>query len=181
MKKSRHALSNTEIYTFLFFSASLIGFIWEVVFTRIMHGEFYNRGFFYGPWLPLYGSGSILIYFFLHKKKKQPIVCFFLSGIIASTLELLTGLFQHALFGLRYWDYSGLPFNLGGYICLLSFLCFGFAGSFYITYAAPFLITKWSLLSTRPRQIILKLFILFFTMDFILAIFFPNKGPGITF
>ena len=121
MKMCKHALSNLELYLFIFFSSAIIGFIWEILYTYLLEQVWYKRGFFYGPWLPIYGSGAIVIYFFLHKKNKQPVFCFFSSGILCSLIELCTGWFQHTVYGLRYWDYSDRFMNLGGYICLLSF------------------------------------------------------------
>ena len=181
MTNSKPAFSKTETYLFLFFSAAVIGFIWEVLYTFWMYGDFYKRGFFYGPWLPLYGSGAVSIFCFLHKKKKQPIFCFFFSGIISSAIELFTGLLQHKLWGLRYWDYSGRFLNLSGYICLLSFVTFGIAGALYTGIVAPYLLSKWEPISRRMRHIILKVLILLFIFDFCVSIIFPNKGTGITF
>lgn len=40
------------------------------------------------------------------------------GGIFITSLELITGSFVNILFGMQVWDYSQLPFNLFGQICL---------------------------------------------------------------
>lgn len=42
-----------------------------------------------------------------------------LSAVLVTTVELLTGLLVNRLLGWGVWDYSALPMNLGGQICLL--------------------------------------------------------------
>ena len=42
---------------FFFFVTSVGGFLWEVLIFFVKDGRFRNRGFLYGPWLPVYGAG----------------------------------------------------------------------------------------------------------------------------
>ena len=44
---------------FFFFLASIGGFLWEVLIFLFQDGIFRNRGFLYGPWLPVYGAGAV--------------------------------------------------------------------------------------------------------------------------
>ena len=60
----------------IFFTMSLTGWLWEVCLHLISDGSFVNRGFLHGPWLPIYGSGSILILTLLHKLRKKPLLEF---------------------------------------------------------------------------------------------------------
>lgn len=46
------------------------------------------------------------------------IIQMFLGGIIITTLELITGYIVNIKLHLGVWDYSTLPFNFGGQICL---------------------------------------------------------------
>ena len=52
-------------YILLFFTFSFIGFIWEVFLHLLNDGVFVNRGTMHGPWLPIYGTGGVLILFLL--------------------------------------------------------------------------------------------------------------------
>lgn len=47
---------------FFFFLCAIGGFFWEVLFMYLIDGHFAKRGFFYGPWLPIYGAGAVLFY-----------------------------------------------------------------------------------------------------------------------
>ena len=109
------------MYFYLFFLASVLGFLWEVLLYFVLHHYFVNRGFFYGPWLPVYGAGAVLLEAFLqrlHIHRAVPV--FAVSALTCSTLEYLLGAYLAWYRGLRYWDYSHLPFHLNGHICLYS-------------------------------------------------------------
>ena len=56
---------------FFFFLASIGGFFWEVIIFLIKDGQFRNRGFLYGPWLPVYGVGAVLFYLLLGKPMER--------------------------------------------------------------------------------------------------------------
>ena len=98
---------------YFFFLGSIGGFLWEVAIFLYRDKTFANRGFLYGPWLPVYGIGAVLFYLLLgcRRKKIHPAGVFFLSAGIGTGLELLIGWFLDIFWNLRYWDYSGYPFH----------------------------------------------------------------------
>lgn len=55
---------------FLFFAAAIGGFLWEVLIFVLKEDTFRNRGFLYGPWLPVYGIGAILFYVLLKPRSR---------------------------------------------------------------------------------------------------------------
>lgn len=56
-----------------FFLGSFSGFLWETLIFLVKDNTFRNRGFFYGPWLPVYGIGAVVFYcFFIIPAKKYP-------------------------------------------------------------------------------------------------------------
>lgn len=162
-------------YLFLFYTASFCGFLWEVLLYLIQEHRFCNRGFFYGPWLPIYGVGAVIIYFFLHNQKKHPVRCFLYSGIIGAAVELLTGWFLLTFFHTRYWDYTRQFLNLGGYICLYSILGFALAGTILICFAVPPLLRLWCLLPLRLRLNLIALLVLLSAIDTAAALIVPNN------
>ena len=124
---------------FFFFTGSVCGYVWEVLIFLLKEGTFRNRGFLYGPWLPVYGIGAVLFSVVLSPrellpdssgkyKKNHPVTVFFLSTLLGSGLELVIGWFLDFFWNLRYWDYSGYFLDFRGYICLVSALGFGIAG-----------------------------------------------------
>jgi len=168
-------------YFFLFYVAAFAGFIWEVLLYFIQEQSFYKRGFFHGPWLPIYGCGAVIIYFFLHKKKSHPIQCFFFSGLIGGTVELFIGWILFTFFHAKYWDYTNQFLNVGGYICLYSILGFGLAGMILVCYAAPKLLGIWVRLPLKLRLNLIAVLIILLAIDTATSLLVPNAGKGVTF
>ena len=84
-----------------------------------------NRGFMRGPFLPIYGSGAIVM-LLAAKPFWDNLWMVYVAGCIGATaLEYVTGVVMEALFKVRYWDYSNKPFNFQGHICLGSTLAWG--------------------------------------------------------
>lgn len=108
-----------------FYIYCLLGWIWESTYVSIKDRQWTNRGFMYGPWLPIYGSGAICILFAALPASQNVLLIFLLGAISASILEYVTGTMMEALFKVRYWDYSGEAFNLNGHICLKCSIVWG--------------------------------------------------------
>lgn len=78
-----------------------------------------------GPFLPLYGTGAIMM-LVVSMPFQNHLFLTFLAGVIGATvLEYVTGVVMEALFKVRYWDYSDQKFNFQGHICLSSSLAWG--------------------------------------------------------
>lgn len=171
-----------KMYFYLFFLASVLGFLWEVLLYFVLHHSFVNRGFFYGPWLPVYGAGAVLLEAFLqrmHIHRALPV--FAVSALTCSTLEYLLGAYLAWYRGLRYWDYSHLPFHLNGHICLYSFLGFGIAGALLHRFVSPHLHTLAAKKLPRPLCVTAVILCLLFAGDFLYSCYAPNTGNDICF
>lgn len=100
----------------------------EVSFQAVKTGRFINRGFLNGPLCPIYGFGALgVIYFLTDIGKTNKLVLFFGSVFIATALELVGGFLLEKIFHKKWWDYSEMRFNLGGYICLEFSILWGLA------------------------------------------------------
>ena len=166
---------------FLFFLASFLGFLWEVVIFLIKEHTFYNRGFLYGPWLPIYGIGAVLFFLLLRKIEQRPFLVFLLSGLIGAILEYGIGWFLNHFFHLRYWDYSNYFCNWNGYICFWSVLGFCVAGVLWVCVISHFALYFYEKMPASWQRRLLQLLILAFLIDCIAALLVPNQGNGITF
>ena len=112
------ATYTTAQWFFFFYVYCFIGWIWESGFVSAKSHQLVNRGFMHGPFLPIYGSGAIVILISTIGVKDN-LYLVFLFGMISSTiLEYFTGAAMEKLFQVRYWDYSKHKFNLKGHICL---------------------------------------------------------------
>ncbi len=125
----------------LFFICCFLGWIYELIFYRIDTGEFIKRGQGFGPWLPIYGFGAMLILLITSKRKFSVFSVFLISAISSGVLELVVG---WALFnfgnGLRLWDYNTEIWNfgnIGGYVCLRSILIFALMGTVFCFIIEP--------------------------------------------
>ncbi|MBQ8189020.1 MAG: putative ABC transporter permease [Lachnospiraceae bacterium] len=166
---------------FLFACSSVAGYIWEVVLTYARTGILCNRGFMHGPWLPIYGVGALFLLFLLYRFADHPIIVFFLSGIIGSFVELITGLALDIYWNVRYWDYSGLKLDLAGYVSFISFLGFCLAGTLWVCILVPLLYKVWKYIPALARCASALLFCTIFFIDYVYSLFCPNSGTGITF
>ena len=111
---------------FLFFYIyCFLGWIWETVYVSAKSGHFENRGFMNGPFLPIYGSGAIVILFATLPVRTNAILVFLFGMIAATVLELFTGIAMERLFHVRYWDYSYRKIQYKGHICLVSSIAWG--------------------------------------------------------
>ena len=112
-------------WLFFFYFYCFFGWCFESTYVSIKSKRFVNRGFMRGPFLPLYGSGAIMM-LLVSKPFQEHIVLVYIAGCIGATvLEYVTGVVMEALFKVRYWDYSNQPFNFQGHICLGSSLAWG--------------------------------------------------------
>lgn len=175
----RVSVINPENCIFLFFVTAIVGYLWEVLLFFLAEGQLYNRGFFHGPWLPVYGTGAVLIFLLLYPQRRQPIRCFFLSAIIGAVVEFFTGKLLHTLFCRRYWNYTGAFMHIGGYVCMYSVLGFALAGSLFVCVVAPFLLTRFERLPRRMRRAILALLLFLFLVDAAVSLLSPNEGSGV--
>lgn len=91
----------------------------------VLKGKWVNRGFMRGPFLPIYGSGAIIVLIFTLPYRDNAVAVFFMGMISATILEYFTGVAMEKLFHVRYWDYSKNKFNVNGHICLSSSLAWG--------------------------------------------------------
>lgn len=130
-----------EFFTFFiyFFIYSVIGWILETLYCRMLDGKWTNRGFLFGPYCPIYGFGALLIITFLNNFISSPIQVFFLGMIFTSTLEYVTSFILEKMFNAKWWDYSKRKFNINGRICLLNSLEFAILGIILTYLAHPIL------------------------------------------
>lgn len=113
-------------WLFFFYFYCFFGWCFESAYVSLKSRKPVNRGFMRGPFLPLYGTGAIMM-LVVSMPFQDNVVLVYVSGCIGATiLEYVTGVTMEALFKVRYWDYSKNKFNFQGHICLGSSLAWGF-------------------------------------------------------
>lgn len=109
-----------------FYIYCFFGWCFESTYVSIKSRKFVNRGFMNGPFLPIYGTGAIVVLFVTIPLKGNDVLVYVCGALAATLLELVTGICMEALFKVRYWDYSNQKFNFMGHICLSSTIAWGF-------------------------------------------------------
>lgn len=155
----------TMQWMLLFFAYCVLGWVWESCYVSVRQHAWVNRGFLYGPWLPIYGFGAIII-LFLTLPVREHLLLVYLFGMAGSTiLEYITGAAMEKLFHMRYWDYSQHRFNLNGHICLSVSLAWGVFSILLVSFLHPpvekliLLIPAWL---AEPLSLVL---VALFTLD----------------
>ena len=110
-----------------FFCYSFWGWFYESTLCSLVgESRFFNRGFLLGPYCPIYGVGALICWLALDGCDSVYVI-FFVSALLCCALEYVTSFGMEKLFHARWWDYSNLPFQLHGRVCLYGGIIFGTA------------------------------------------------------
>lgn len=105
------------VWYLLFYS--LLGFLGEVLYARLTHSKKPDRKCrLFLPLCPVYGIGATLIALLPRTITGRPLLYFLVAAGIASGVEYALSVFYEKVWGVTFWDYSQLPGNLHGRICL---------------------------------------------------------------
>lgn len=157
-------------YLWFFVIYAFLGWCVEVAFHTVTSGKFVNRGFLNGPVCPVYGFGMIILIFSLGPFVENFILLFIGSFILTSVLEFITGFVLEKVFNSKWWDYSTMPFNIKGYICLSFSIVWGLASVFMLNIIHPAINKFISILDNTIGNLFLVLIISYFIADFIITI-----------
>lgn len=167
-------------FVWLFFLLSIFGWIWEGFICLFQNDRYVNRGFLSGPWLPIYGMGGVMLEILFHKWRDKPIMTFVSSMVLCTLLEYFTGWYLELTWGVKWWDYSDMPFNLHGRICLLGSLMFGLGGMLLVGVIAPLFYSLYRKVPFGVRVSLGLIVIVVFAADAAYSAILPHAGRGIT-
>ena len=165
----------------IFLSMSMFGWLWEVGMHLVSYGEFVNRGALHGPWLPIYGTGAVLILTVLNRFRKNPALEFGATIVLCGFLEYMTSLVMEIVTGgTKWWDYSGYFLNLNGRICAEGLLVFGIGGLAIVYIIAPVIDDLTGRLNERKVMTVCTVLLVLFLADAVYSQIHPNTGEGVT-
>lgn len=148
----------------LFWLYSFLGWLMETTLVSLQSKKFINRGFFMGPYCPIYGTGGVLL-LVLSPYKDSPFLVFILSIVICSIIEYLTSYILEMIYKVRWWDYSNRMFNLNGRVCLFNSICFGLLGMLMVSYLNPVFLNLITSLSDTILTIIALIILIITLID----------------
>lgn len=177
-----HYLRHYSIWSIvaMFFIFCFIGWSWEVSLHLVEDGVFVNRGTMFGPWLPIYGSGGVLILLVLYRFRNRPGLEATLTVLLCGVLEYVSHWYLELTKHTKWWDYSGYFLNLNGRICAEGLLVF-MLGGMAIVYALGPVIDNW--LRKVNKKVLMTVCIILlslFAVDLVYSSKHPNTGKGIT-
>ena len=164
----------------VFFTFCMVGWVWEVVLNLIRYGQFSNRGMLHGPWLPIYGSGVVMIAVLLKRFRSKPMLEAAAIVLLCGFVEFMTSFITEKLTGMRWWDYTGYFLNLDGRICgegLAVFMLGGMAAIYLLVPAIDAMTMRF-----KPKLLVgvCIALLICFTGDLVYSCIHPNTGAGIT-
>lgn len=104
-------------YFFYFIVYSFLGWVLEGTYNLYSKGNFRKEGFLKGPIKPMYGFAPLLLLFAKDQALSLPIFLL-LALIIPSAVEYVSGWLLKSIFHKQWWDYTNMPYQLQGHICL---------------------------------------------------------------
>ena len=139
-EKKRFTVNGISIWRILayFIIYSIAGYIIETLYGMITKGVWESRqSFLYGPFCGIYGLGAVVMIVCLHKFPKKYNALFIGGFIVGSIVEYVVSLFGEMVLGVKWWDYSNMPLNLNGRICVYFSVFWGFLGIYLIASLNP--------------------------------------------
>ena len=144
---------------------SFLGFVVETIFGMLTKGVIESRkSCFYGPFCCIYGLGAAIMIPGLKKFKRSNWTLFIAGAIEGSVIEYVVGWIGEVIFQIKWWDYSNMPFNIHGRICILFSVFWGLLALVLIRLINPYieiLIDKIPKKIFNVTTIILTIFLLF--------------------
>lgn len=184
-----------RMYFFLFMLYSFIGWIYETIIFSLEEGHFINRGFNFGPYIPIYGFGAVIIMIIIsrfiaepdksNKFNIRPLKIFLLILILSTFAELIGSYIMEYTLGLVLWDYSNEWMNFQGRISPRTSFIFAAGGTAVFYTIQPLgkkLIDRISVKGQKIfASILLTLVLIDFSASLVTTIWFSDsiKRAGI--
>lgn len=158
-------------FIWIFIISCILGYIVEEIWCYIKLGHFESRqALVYGPLSVVYGMGAVILTAALYKLRNSKwYVIFLVSFFVGTVTEYIASLGQEIIFGSVAWDYSNVPFNINGRVCLLYSLFWGLLGILWIKIFYPLMSNVIEKIPIKLGTILTWAFIVFFVFDCFLS------------
>ena len=155
----------------LFFLGAFLGDIAETIFCYATTGRLMSRSsVVYGPFSIVWGLGCVLLTAILYQYRNRSDSYIFIFGtVVGGAYEYICSVFTELVFGTVFWDYSKIPFNLGGRINLLYCFFWGIAAVVWLKILYPFLSNLIEKIPPKPGIVLTWILIVFMTVNIIIS------------
>lgn len=153
---------------------SVLGYIIETIFGIITKGTWESRqSFLYGPFCGIYGLGAVIMILSLQYFNQNNNRLFIGGFIVGSLIEYIVSWVGEMILNVKWWDYSNMPLNLNGRICVFFSIFWGFLAIYLMSYINPKVdrLIEWikSKISIKKLKVITLIVIIFLFVDFVLT------------
>ena len=158
-----------------FFLYGCIGWCVEGVYAAVKEHTLVNRGFLCGPICPIYGFGMVGLVYSVQliplpdSGSMSAVSIFFIGMVLTTAIELVGGWVLYKLYHIRWWDYSKMKYNLGGYICPQFSLLWGLGSVLMIKVVHPLLARGSNPMPFRVMLILDIVLLIIFVVDVIVS------------
>ena len=158
---------------FIFYS--FLGWVWESIYCSAKEKKWADRGFLFGPICPIYGScvvaaSAIFSSVDALKSPDFPIWGIFILSYIGSAIaEFGTSWVLEKRFNARWWDYSDIPLNIQGRICVPVSIAFGLAGVAVVKFLIPAVENVHTMVSPTVYEVLAIVLAAIFGADYALT------------
>lgn len=154
-------------FVWIFAACCVVGFTVETIWCFIRHGYIESRkSLVYGPLSVAYGIGGILLTAVLNRFRTSSLPkIFIISFVVGTVAEYICSLGQEIVFGSVAWDYSELPLNINGRVCLLYSIFWGVLGIGWVKLILPFFEKIIGKIPVRLNNVLVIAFVIFFVYD----------------
>lgn len=158
-------------YVWIFIVGCYLGFGVETLWCLIKNGYIESRkSLVLGHLSIAYGMGAVLLTLLLVHFQKSSLWKIFLVAFVSGTVvEYICSLGQEICFGSVAWNYSHLPLNINGRVCLLYSVFWGVLGLVWVKLVIPSMSRAFDKIHIPFDKAIIWVFILFFVLDAVLS------------
>ena len=155
----------------IFFLGAFLGDIIETIFCRVTSGVWMSRSsVVYGPFSIVWGLGCAFLTILLYKyREKSDGYIFFYGTVLGGAYEYICSVFTELVFGTVFWDYSKIPFNLGGRINLLYCFFWGIAAVVWLKILYPKVSALIQLIPVKVGKIITPIAVVLMILNMIIS------------
>lgn len=156
----------------IFMTGNVVGFVLETLYALVMTGQFEVRvGLVFGPFIPVYGMGAVVITVILSRLYKQKDSMIFLASMfIGGAFEYLCSFTQQAVFGTVSWEYSDSALNIGGRTNLMYSFFWGILGLVWVKDLYPALSKRIQKIPKKAGRIATVVVSLLMVVDILLSV-----------
>ena len=123
----------------VFMICAFLGDLIETLFCRVTGGVWMSRSsVIYGTFSIVWGFGAVILTVVLQRLAGKEDRYIFLAGsVLGGVYEYLCSVFTEIFLGTTFWDYSDMPFNIGGRTNLLYCIFWGLLSVVWVKICYP--------------------------------------------